>query len=95
VSHWRCQHASVLAYYVSTHDLELDTLAIELDRPDLAGTGQHSSLQFGESYAQVNADSGNERGGPRVVAEAQKQTRLADALDVSSRVHVRVRVLRE
>lgn len=48
---------------VATYDLELDALPLELDRADL----------------EVDADGGDEARGPGVVAEAQEETRLADA----------------
>ena len=47
----------------NAYDLQLDALAVELYGPDL----------------EVDADGGNERGRPRVIAEAEQQARFPDA----------------
>ena len=50
----------------TTYDLELNPLPIQLDCANL----------------EVDADGGNERRGPSIVAETEQQTRLADTCSI-------------
>ena len=55
----------------ATHNLQLDALPVELDCANL----------------EVNADGRDEGGGPCVVAETEKQTRLADTCNTAQASH--------
>jgi len=52
----------------NTHDLELNALSVQFDGTNL----------------EVNADCGNERGRPRIVAEAKQKTRLPNTYQATT-----------
>lgn len=81
VSHWEGGQRDSWVGCHATYDLQLDALAIELDCPDLAVavSSRRTDGRPALAYAQVDTDGGDERRGPRVVAEAEEKTRFADA----------------